>query len=131
MNKAVGLTDSEWKIMLLLWEHSPHTITQIERSLKEETGWSKHSIISFLKRMLKKGAIRVEESQPARLFYPKLEKSEVVREETHSFLDKLYGGNVGLMVSFLIQQEKMSNEEIDELVDILRSTKRGEGGGTE
>ncbi len=124
MNKAVGLTDSEWKIMLLLWKNAPLTITQMEHLMKEETGWSKHTIISFLKRMLKKDAIYVEEAQPAKLFYPKLDKSEAVREETHSFLQKLYGGSVGLMVSSLVQQEELSDAEIDDLMNMLRSSKK-------
>jgi BlaI family penicillinase repressor len=128
LKKAVGLTDSEWKIMLLLWENAPRTITQIEHLLKEETGWSKHTVISFLKRMLKKGAIYAKESQPARLYYPNRNKDEVVREETHSFLGKLYGGNIGLMVSSIVEQEKLSDEEIDGLMDMLRASKGKRGG---
>ena len=47
----VALTEAEWKIMLLLWEKSPWTMMELTRALAEDTGWSKHTVITMLKRM--------------------------------------------------------------------------------
>ena len=40
--------------------------------------------------------------------------------ETRSFLNKVYRGSVGLMMSALTQDRALSKEEIDELYEILR-----------
>ena len=45
------LSDGEWKIIQLLWKESPQTIIQLTKALDEETGWTKHTVISYLKRM--------------------------------------------------------------------------------
>jgi len=124
--KKPTLTDSEWKIMKLLWRQSPLTMRNIEDSLKAETGWSKHTIISFLKRMLAKGAISAEDAKPAKLYYPLWKEQQVVDRETRSMLGKLYDGRLSLMVSNLISQQELSEEEINELMEILR---HGKGGG--
>ena len=43
----VPLTEAEWKIMLLLWEKSPRTMMELTRALAEDTGWSKHTAVSY------------------------------------------------------------------------------------
>lgn len=116
------LTDTEWKIMMLLWEKSPLTCRQIEDAAKEETGWSRHSIISFLKRMMKKNYVRMEEASPARLYYPLLNKDETVLQETRSFVNKVFDGKMGLLVSSLADNGDITNEEIDSMIKLLQQT---------
>ena len=57
----VNLSDSEWKLMNRLWEQSPRTIMELTASLKEDTGWSKNTVITMLARLEAKGAVRHEE----------------------------------------------------------------------
>ena len=54
----VNLSDSEWKLMNRLWEQSPRTIMELTASLKEDTGWSKNTVITMLARLEAKGAVR-------------------------------------------------------------------------
>lgn len=120
-NKKNGkLTDTEWKIMMLLWKKSPLTCRQIEDALKEETGWSKYTIISFLKRMIEKDYIRMEEVKPARLYYPLLNKKEIVLHETRSFAKKIFGGKMGLLVSSLANSEDITKDEINSMLQSLQ-----------
>ena len=69
----VKLSDAEWKIMIRLWESSPKTITELTAELKEETGWSKHTVISLLNRMEDKQAVSYQEGKRAKLYYPKIQ----------------------------------------------------------
>jgi len=45
-------TEAEWKIMEVLWDHSPRTMTEITAILEPTTGWTRHTVITLLKRML-------------------------------------------------------------------------------
>ena len=123
-NKKAALSDAEWKIMRLLWERAPLSCREIEDALKEETGWTRHDIFSFLKRMEAKGALRKEDANP-QLYYPLLDYDEAVTGETRSFVGKLWNGNLGLMVSTMIKNEQLDEEEIDELLKALQAAKRG------
>lgn len=118
--KKVKLTDTEWKIMILLWETSPLTVRQMEDALKDETGWTRHTIISFLKRMIGKGYIHMEEGSPARLYYPILDKNETVLQETRSFAEKIFNGKIGLLVSSLAESEDITEEEINSMIKSLK-----------
>ena len=118
--KKAKLTDTEWKIMMLLWEESPLTCRQIEDSLKEETGWTRHTIISFLKRMIEKGYIYMEERSPAKLYYPLLDKNDTVLQETRSFAEKIFNGKLGLLVSSLAESEDITEDEINSMIESLK-----------
>ena len=65
----VALTEAEWKIMLLLWEKSPRTMMELTRALAQETGWSKHTVITMLKRMAVKGTVRICEDGPVKTYF--------------------------------------------------------------
>ena len=106
--------------MMLLWEKNPLTCRQMEDDLKEETGWSRHTIISFLKRMQKKNYIRMEEANPARLYYPLLNKDETVLQETRSFVEKIFDGKMGLLVSSLVDSEDITKDEINSMLQSLK-----------
>jgi len=129
MAKKVSLTDSEWQIIQLLWDSSPLTITQMEKLLKEKTGWSRHLIISFLKRMLTKEAVTYEDDGRTKHFYPAVAKEDIYLTETKTFLSKLYEGKIGLMISAMVEHEELTENEIDELINILNKSKEG-GDGT-
>ena len=63
----VNLSDSEWKLMNRLWEQSPRTIMDLTASLKEDTGWSKTTVLTMLARLEAKGAVQLTEADIAEL----------------------------------------------------------------
>ena len=119
----VQLSNYEWKIMNLIWEEEPRTITQLTKALTDETGWSKHTVITYLKRLEAKGAARYEEGERAKLFFADISRKEAQLQEIDSFLNKAFSGSLGLMVKTMIKDEKLSEEEIEELEDMLKRAK--------
>ena len=93
------LTNSEWYVLDCLWERAPQTVTQLVPILKEKVGWAKSTTITTLRRMEEKGLVRVEVRGRAKHYFPAVERERAARQETRSFLDRVYQGSVGLMVS--------------------------------
>ena len=120
------LSDGEWKLMNHLWEKGRLTITQLTGELKEETGWGKHTVITMLSRLEAKGVVAHDETTQAKRYYPLLEKEEAAQAETSSFLDRVYGGKLGLMMSAMVDAQALTEEDIDELTAILENAKGDE-----
>lgn len=118
------ISDAEWVFLELLWEHGELTITQMERLLKDRQGWSKHAIISFLKKMESKGLVMYWVDGKAKVFYTEQKPEDVKRKETEGFLNKVFHGRVGLMLSALVDEDCLENEEIDELMQILEEKRK-------
>ena len=118
------LTHSEWYVMDCLWQHSPSTVMELVTALHQKVGWAKCTTIPTLRRMEDKGLVTVEIHGRTKYYTPALERDKAVRRETRSFLDRVYQGSVGLMVSAMAQEKTLSQEEIDALYAILKEAEK-------
>lgn len=127
----IRLSEAEWKVMNVLWEEAPRTIMQLTHYFQGTTGWTKHTIMTFLKRMEEKGAVRYETGQRAKLYYPKIERTEAALQETEEFLERVFDGRMGLMLNTMVEQKALSGKEISELYEILRQAEEAQENGRE
>ena len=119
----VHLSDGEWKLMNKLWDASPRTITELTAALREETGWSKNTVITMLSRLDAKKAVYYEEGLRAKQYYPAVSREEAIREESESVLEKV--GSVGLLMSAMVESRKLTESDLAELSAILERAKEG------
>lgn len=120
----IKLSDGEWKIIKSLWHSSPKTITQITAALQEETGWSKHTVITMLGRMELKGAVQYKEGKKAKHYFPVVKEEAMSYTETQNFLKKVYEGSLGMLFNTMLKKSDISQKEIDELYAILQKAER-------
>ena len=113
------LSDGEWKLMKTLWAGQPQTLAELVTALDADTGWSRATIFMMLKRLIAKGAVTMDDSGKFQKYSAAITYSDVEPEETESFLSKVYGGSVGMMVSNLVGRGALSEQEIQELKAIL------------
>lgn len=123
--EELTLTNSEWYVMDCLWERAPRTVMELVAALGERLGWAKSTTITTLRRMEDKGLVRCEVEGRTRHYFPAVEREGAVLRETRSFLDKVYRGSVGLMVSAMAQDKALTKAEIEELYDILKRAEEG------
>ena len=122
----IRLSDGEWKLMKTLWARQPQTIAELVAALAAETGWTKATIFMMLKRLIAKGAVTMDDSGKFQEYSAAITYADVEPEETESFLTKVYGGSVGMMVSSLVGRGALSEQEIRELKAILDAAEKQE-----
>lgn len=118
-NMKHSLNNSEWQIISYLWEESPKTMMDIVRKMEDEQAWSKSTTTTLLKRMLDKEYISYQMNQKVREYYPLLKHDEVIKEETESFVQRVFGGDIGLLMANLVSNKKPTKKELEELRSIL------------
>lgn len=119
-NKEIILQQSERYIMEKLWENHPRTIMQLFHSLELDPGWSKSTVNTLLGRMVEKGIVYYEEGGKARQYYPAITREDADVAETRNLLQRVYRGSVGMMVNTMIKKNALSQEEIEELYQLLQ-----------
>lgn len=127
MKQEIRVTNSEWYLMNCLWEESPRSLMQLVPLLKEQMGWSKSTCATMVRRMTEKDLIRYEEKGKTKYFYPNVKKEDVVVQETRDFLQRIYDGSIGMMMSALVRQNDLSREDIQELQEILKAAESNAG----
>lgn len=121
----VHLTASEWNVLECLWRHSPQTVMELVAELKCRVGWAKSTTITTLRRMEEKSLVRSETIGKAKYYTPLVAREEAEIEETHTFLDRVYRGSVGLMVSTMARRQALTQEDIAQLRAILDQAEGG------
>lgn len=119
--QEIKVTNSEWYVMNCLWEKSPRSLMQMVPLLGEQIGWSKSTCATMVRRMTEKGLIDYQERGKTKFFFPKVQKEDVIVQETRDFLQRIYDGSVGMMMSALVKQNDLSKEDIQELQEILKA----------
>lgn len=116
---AAACTDAEWKIMEVLWESQPRTMAEITRALEPETGWTRHTVITLLKRMQEKGSVSVDESGPVKRYAPRMTRLEASADQTQRLLSRVFHGKASLLLHSLVDAGQVTAEEMRELLEML------------
>lgn len=116
---GIKLTSSEWNILNCLWEHNPCPLLQLVGELEKTAGWARSTTITILGRMEAKGLVRCQQVGRSKTYIPLVEQEGAAIAETHSFLNRVYRGSVGMMMSAMVKQEGLTLEQITQLRAIL------------
>ena len=119
----INISDSELEIMKLLWQTSPLTSSEVIEKLDGYKDWSNNTIRTFISRLVDKGAIRSDDSQKSHLYYPRISKEDFIKSENKSFIDRVYDGATDLLVAQLLNDDNLTNADLDEFEKILRKRK--------
>jgi len=120
---AVQVTEAEWKIMEVLWDHAPRTMGEITAILEPSTGWTRHTVITLLKRMTEKGAVSMDDTGRAKKYVPLISREEASTVETHKFLDHVFKGKASLLVNHLVDAGDLSEDELKQILDMIKDKK--------
>lgn len=123
MKEVPQISNSELIIMKVLWENSPATANDIMNYLSKTTDWKPTTIKTLLSRLAKKKVISFEEENRTYYYYPLVKENEYVKTENKSFLKRVYGGALKVMIANFLETEELSDEDIDELKSILNEKK--------
>ncbi|MBQ9198211.1 MAG: BlaI/MecI/CopY family transcriptional regulator [Clostridia bacterium] len=121
----IQCTDAEWKILEVLWDQSPRTIAEITKTLEPSTGWTRHTVITLLKRMEEKGTVKVDESGPAKTYTPAVSQDAASTEQTRKFLSHVFRGDASLLINHLVSSGDLTVEDMQEIIDAMKKAPRG------
>ena len=116
--KNISISESEWKIMRVLWEKPDLSLREITASL-EETDWSYTTIRTLVTRLMEKGAISADKSSSNFKYYPAVTEDECKLKEMNRFLSRVFDGSVSMLVSTLTKDSNLTEEEQKELMNII------------
>ncbi len=118
MEPQLSISESEWRVMKIIWSDSPQTLPEILDRLRE-TGWSKTTIQTYLARLVKKGALLTKRQGKGYLYYPAVSERECQLAESRSFLGRVYDGSLSKMVMGFVKSGNLSEAELKELKSLL------------
>ena len=122
------ISEAEFEVMKIVWKRAPISTNEITDRLVQTTTWSPKTIQTLIKRLVNKGALTYEKQSRVFVYTPLVDQDEYIGQESTSFLNRFYGGNISSMLSAYLDQDKLSETEIHTLRSLL--SKNSDKGGS-
>lgn len=127
MKSLPQISEAEFEVMKIVWKYAPISTNEITDRLLQTTNWSPKTIQTLIKRLVTKGALSYEKQSRVFVYTPLVEESEYIGQESSSFLKRFYDGDITAMLSAYIENNKLSETEIEHLRSLLsKKPKKGD-----
>jgi BlaI family penicillinase repressor len=124
----IPLANAELAIMDLLWQTGRMTARQIREKLYTDTSKAQHGTVQrLLQRLEQKGYVRRDRSLVVHLFSATISRKAYAGGQLESLAAKLTAGSFAPLITHLVEQKKISHQDIERIRAIL-DEQRGEEG---
>jgi BlaI family transcriptional regulator, penicillinase repressor len=119
-------TNAELEILGVLWNLGPSTVRDVHESLgrRDEVGYT--TILKLLQNMHDKGLVMRQASQRSHVYSPAYKRTDIVRNVTKGFVDRVFSGSRSQLVLHALREESFSAEEITDIQRALDKLKTKE-----
>lgn len=120
------LTKTEEKVMQMLWKIKEGVVHDIIEQLPDPK--PPYNTVSSVVRLLEeKGFVDHKAYGRTHVYFPLITKSEYRKNSFNSFLKDYFEGKVENVVSFMVNEKKLSKDDIKELMDLIDEQSEEEG----
>ena len=106
----VHLTNRELDVMAVLWDQGSATVGEVKDSLAEDLAYT--TILTVLRSLETKGHVRHEKEGKAFRYFPLVEAEAAGDRTLRRLLDKVYLGSREMLVTRLLSDKSVSQEEL-------------------
>ncbi|MCE4048949.1 MULTISPECIES: BlaI/MecI/CopY family transcriptional regulator [Bacillaceae] len=128
MSKSPQISEAEYEVMNIVWKYEPISTPEVVEKLSaKDFDWKPNTIHTMLARLVKKKALQAKKSGRVFIYTSLVEKHEYIEQKSDNFLNQFFGGTLNSMVLNFIENDKLSNEDISELKQILAMREKNGG----
>jgi BlaI family penicillinase repressor len=122
--KHLSLANAELAIMNLLWQESSLTARQMREMLYPDAAKTQHGTVQrLLQRLEDKGCVARDRSQSVHLFTPAISRQAYAAGQLELLASRLTDGSFAPLITHLVEEKKISREEIARIRAILDDCK--------
>ncbi|MDE7388689.1 MAG: BlaI/MecI/CopY family transcriptional regulator [Muribaculaceae bacterium] len=116
------LSDREEEIMQLLWDNGPLFVREM---LEKLPGAPRHfnTVSTFVRLMEQKGFVGHEQLGNSHRYHALISREEYSRTELKSVMSRYFNNSLRSVVSALVAEESLTDDQINELVEKVKRGK--------
>ncbi len=117
------LTKAEEQVMKVLWKMENGMLMEIVENMPDPQP-HKNTVATILKTMVEKGFVKIENVGRYHRYHPAVSKSEYTKATLTSVAKGYFEGSFSNVVSFLVDEKKLSVQDIELLLKQLKKHKK-------
>ena len=114
------LTGQELEIMKIVWDLGSATVRQVYERLREQREIAYTTVMTMMQVLERKGHLSKSLLEKAHVYQPVEEKKTVVGGMVREFLQRVFDGSAQPLLMQLVEDERLSKDDIEELRKALR-----------
>lgn len=119
MSALPQISEAEFEVMKVVWKFAPINTNEITERLLKTTTWSAKTIQTLIKRLVTKGALTYEKQGRIFVYTPLVKENKYINQQSNSFLNRFYDGDISAMLSTYLENNQLSETELQHLRSIL------------
>lgn len=121
--KSAHLTEAELRLMNVLWEKSPATVSDVAEAVTGDPPLAYNTVLTMLRILEGKGYLRHTKEGRAFLYEPCIDREEASSGAVRHVLAKFFDNSPTLLVANLLNDEAIGQKEIDRLKKLIAQHK--------
>lgn len=122
--KPVEMTEAEWAIMKVVWDHQPCAAGTVQEALADEKNWAYSTVKTTMDRMVQKGLLKIQKIRNLQLFSASVNMTRARQGEFRRMLNRAFNGAMGPMMQFLVENEKLTQDDIEQLRALIKNAEK-------
>lgn len=118
------ISEAESEVMKIVWQYAPISTNEITDRLVKTTSWSPKTIQTLIRRLTDKGALTYEKQGRVFVYTPLIKENEYIGQESRSFLERFYGGDITAMFSSFLEDDRLTPEDLEHLRRLLSQSSK-------
>jgi len=121
----VVFTDRELDVMAVLWERGPSTVADVRGDLQDRLAYT--TVLTILRTLEEKGHVGHREEGRAYRYHALVERGDAQVSALDRLTRKLFAGSTELLLSHLVSDQALSDDELERIKKLLEERMGGEG----
>lgn len=115
-NSKKNLTKAELNVMNILWDKRQATVSEIIGEMSEPKP-AYTTVLTVMQVLTRKEVVQPERQGKAHVFRPLLSREEYIDGFLNETRDTVFKGSVRSFFSYFVKKERLSKEEVQQLLD--------------
>ena len=117
--KTRTLTEQELEIMKVVWERQTATVRDVYEAMRERKGVAYTTVMTMMNILESKGHLVKRPEGRAYVYEPSQAQTQVISGMVQEFVDRVFDGAARPLVLSLLQERKLSREDLEEISRLI------------
>jgi len=118
--KLAALSGAETEILRIVWQLGDGTVGQVGEKLPGTRKIAYATVQTLLRRLERKGYLKHRNHGKAHVFYPAVQRKDVIGRTVSDFVERLFGGDAMSLVQHLAEHGEISEADIENLKTLVK-----------
>ena len=113
----------QMRVMRVLWKKGRATAQEITDILNGEEPTKLSTVQTFLRTLVKKKAVAFDVDERTHIYYSLATEDNVTQHALNDFVDHIFAGSAGGMVSYLVEKKYITPDELKKISKLFEEKK--------